>query len=100
MAYAIVLIRYRRPIEEVAAFTEAHRDYLRGLEAAGLVLASGPFDPRFGGMMLLRVDETATTVEAALDKLRIEDPYIRAGVAQYELFKWVPVIGQEKLDRL
>jgi hypothetical protein len=30
--YALALIRYRRPLEEVLAHHEAHRAYLRGLK--------------------------------------------------------------------
>jgi len=69
--YALVLIRYLRPLDDIVAHQEAHRSYLRGLEAEGVLLASGPFEPRSGG-----------------------------GLAQYELLPWKPVIGRERLDRL
>src|SRR5690606_31419608 len=52
MMYALVLIRYRRPMDDVAAATADHRSYLAGLRDAGLLLASGPFDPRTGGALL------------------------------------------------
>jgi uncharacterized protein YciI len=41
--YALCLIRYRKPLEEVAANTEDHRNYLRGLKEKGVLVASGPF---------------------------------------------------------
>ena len=54
-------------------------------------------NPRFGGMLLLRVaDEDAK----ALDAIRDNDPFVQAGVAQYELIAWKPVIGKDDLDRL
>ena len=96
--YAIALLRYRRPIEEVLAVNDSHRTYLRGLETQGLLLASGPLDPRFGGALLLRVPDDA--VQATLDRIRDDDPYVKAGVVQYELLPWAPVIGKERLDRL
>ena len=96
--YALAIIRYRKPIEEVARHTEAHRAYLGGLKAKGLLLASGPLDPRTGGALLLRVPDDA--VDATLDAVRDGDPYFKAGVAQYELLPWVPVMGQEALDKL
>ncbi|MEO7361612.1 MAG: YciI family protein [Gemmatimonadaceae bacterium] len=96
--YAIAIIRYRRPFEEIAPKVDEHRAYLRELKSAGLLLVSGPMDPRSGGMLLLRVpDENAS---AALDNVRDGDPFTKLNLAQYELIPWVPVIGKEDLDTL
>jgi len=95
--YALAIIRYRRPLEEVLAHYEAHRDYLQGLKAKGVLVASGPLEPRFGGALLLRVPDGA--VEATLDQVRNGDPYWQAGVAQYELLAWNVKTGREDLDR-
>ncbi len=95
--YALAIIRYRRPIEEVLIHHGAHHAYLQGLKAKGLLVASGPLEPRFGGALLLRVpDEDA---EAALNAVRDGDPYWTAGVAQYELLKWDVKTGRADLDR-
>jgi uncharacterized protein YciI len=96
--YAIALLRYRRPLEEVTPMLDQHRAYLRGLKDRGLVLASGPFDPWIGGALLLRVPDDA--VQATLDQIRDGDPYTRAGLVQYELWPWKPVLGKEELDRI
>lgn len=96
--YAIALLRYRRPLEEVLTVLEAHRAYLRDLKERGLLLASGPFEPRTGGALLLRVPDDA--VQPTLDRIRDEDPYSRAGMAQYEVWPWNPVVGREGLDAL
>ncbi|MBC8086175.1 MAG: hypothetical protein H7Z40_02855 [Phycisphaerae bacterium] len=96
--YAIALIRYRRPFEEVAPTVDEHRAYLRELQAQGLLLASGPLDPRTGGIVLLRVPDTDSA--AALDRIRDGDPFTKMSLAQYELMPWMPVIGKEALDTL
>jgi len=96
--YAIALLRYRRPIEEVVAATEPHRAYLRQLKADGRLLAAGPQDPRYGGMFLLRVPDDDP--QAALDAVRDGDPFYQQGIAQYEMICWKPVIGLEGLDKL
>ena len=96
--YAIALLRYRRPLEDVLTVVDAHRAYLRGLKDRGLLLASGPLEPRTGGVLLLRVPDDA--VRETLDRIRDEDPYTRAGMAQYEVWPWVPNVGAEGLDRL
>jgi uncharacterized protein YciI len=98
MPYAIGIIRYRRPMEEVLSHVDAHRAYLRGLNEQGILLVSGPFSPRNGGALLLRLSEG--DLEAQLDRIRDNDPYVKAGVAQYEMLVWEPGIGREALDNL
>ena len=96
--YAIVVIRYRKPIEKVLEVQEPHRAYLRQLKSDGTLLAAGPMDPRFGGMFLLRVPDDRA--QAVMDAVRDNDPYYQAGVAQYELIGWNVVIGKDDLDKL
>jgi uncharacterized protein YciI len=98
MPYAVAIIRYRRPLEDVIANTDDHRAYLKTLHAAGTLLASGPFDPRSGGALLLRLPDDNPA--AALDAIRDADPFWQRGIAQYELLLWNPVIGREGLDTL
>ena len=95
--YALAIIRYRRPLEEVLLHHEAHRAYLQELKAQGLLVASGPLEPRYGGALLLRVPDDA--VEATLDRIRDGDPYWKAGVGQYELLPWNVKTGRDDLDR-
>lgn len=96
--YAIAILRYRRPLEEVVTVTEDHRTYLRGLREEGTLLSSGPMDPRNGGILLLRVPDEDS--QAALDRVRDGDPYTQRGMAQYELLPWLPTIGIEALDAM
>lgn len=96
--YAIAVIRYRRPLAEVLGVLDEHRAYLRTLYDAGTLLASGPLEPRSGGALLLRVPDDA--VIETLDSIRDNDPYVKNGMAQYELLPWAPATGVEKLDRL
>ena len=96
--YALALIRYRVPLEEIVANQDEHRAYLRQLKAEGTLLASGPLVPRTGGAILLRVPDD--DAHAALDRVRARAPFTRLGPAQYELLPWAPVIGVEALDRI
>jgi uncharacterized protein YciI len=96
--YAIAIIRYRRPLEEVAEVTDQHRGYLAGLKDEGILIASGPMDPRTGGILLLNVPDDA--VAATLDRVRDGDPYVTFGLAQYELLAWNVGIGKPELDRI
>lgn len=96
--YAIAILRYRRPLDEVLTHIDAHRAYLGELKAKGILLASGPFDPRSGGALLVRVPDEGAA--AALDAIRDGDPFTKLGMAQYELLPWAPTIGKDDLDKL
>ncbi len=95
--YAIAIIRYRKPLEDVLKVVDEHRAYLRDLKARGALLASGPLEPRYGGALLLRLPDSTDT---ALLAVRDGDPFVKHGVAQYELLPWVPNIGGDALDHL
>ena len=96
--YALILVRYRLPLEEVAKVTDEHRAYLRELKAKGTLIASCPMDPRVGGAILVRVADE--NVQQSLTALRDADPFFKKNVANYELIPWAPMIGKEELDRL
>ncbi len=97
--YALAIVRYRVPIEEVdEGYREAHRDYLRGLKKQGLLIASGPFKPHFGGAFLLRVPDAGAS--EILDRIRDADPFTTHKFAQYELLAWDVKTGREDLDKI
>lgn len=96
--YAIAILRFRRPLDEVDLHAEGHRAYLRSLLEKGVLLAAGRLNPRAGGALLLRVPDD--DAGRALDAIRDGDPYVQAGVAQYELLTWEPSLGIEALDAL
>lgn len=96
--YALILVRYRRPLPEIEAVTEAHRAYLGTLEKQGILVASGPFDPRFGAAWLVRVQDEHPLAD--LDALRDGDPFHKAGLANYELLPWKVLAGKDALDKI
>jgi uncharacterized protein YciI len=97
--YALAIVRYRLPLEEVdEIYREAHRNYLRELKKQGLLIASGPFKPHFGGAFLLRVPDA--DANEALDKIRDNDPFTIHKFAQYELLPWIVKTGFEDLEKI
>jgi uncharacterized protein YciI len=95
--YVIAIVRYRKPLEELQKHQDAHRAWAGGLKERGIIVASGPLEPRFGGAILLRFPDG--TPDAEILALRDQDPYVRGGVAQWELLPWSVVNGKENLDR-
>lgn len=98
MQYVLAILRYRKPLGEVQQATEEHRAYLRDLKQRGILLFSGPFDPRTGGALCLRFPDAVT--DAEIDGVRDGDPYFVRGLAQYELIRWNVGIGREDVERL
>ncbi len=96
--YVLAIIRYRRQFDQVAPHVEAHRAFQWDLKERGLLIAAGPFDPRSGGALLLRLPDEDP--HGTLDSIRDDDPYVKHSVAQYEMLPWDPVIGRPDLDRL
>jgi len=95
--YALCLLRYRTGLEEVLKHVDAHRAYLAQWREKGVLLVSGPFEPRFGGALLVRVPEDQEG-RRTLEALRDNDPFVVEGVAQYEILPWKPTNGLDKLD--
>lgn len=61
----------------------AHLNYLQELKQRGVLLLSGPFGDRSGGMVLIRAmsHEEAETIAR-------NDPLVSSGVDTYELREW------------
>jgi uncharacterized protein len=67
----------------------SHRDFLRGLNAEGVVRASGPVDGGVGALVVLEA-------ESAEDALRVldADPFqLRGVIAERSVRQWDVVIG-------
>jgi len=93
--YAIVALKYTAPLERILQTVEKHRAYLRELHAQGKLVASGPFIPREGGALILRIDD-ASEIAAILAK----DPYHIEHLCSDTIHVWDPNIGREGLDSL
>jgi uncharacterized protein YciI len=93
--YAFVVLKYRYPLERMQKTLDRHRAYLRELHGQGKLVCSGPFVPREGGALLLRVSE-----EEEIAQLLAKDPYQLEQLVETTIYKWDPNIGREGLDSL
>ncbi len=81
----IVTLTYLVPVDQVDQHLEDHRAWLNELFEAGVLITSGPLEPRTGGVLLL-VDLSTEQVEAYLSR----DPFGLAGVARYDVATFTP----------
>lgn len=78
----LVTLRYIRPVEEVHAHLDTHRDWLVEHTRAGRILVAGPLEDRTGGLVLARCEN-----REALDQMLAQDSF-----AQHRLVEHV-VLG-------
>lgn len=83
----IAILTYRKPLEEVDRFLQAHREYLAGHYAAGDFIASGPQNPRVGGVILMKAED-----RAAVDAIIAQDPFNIHGIADYQMVEFTPTM--------
>ena len=81
----IAILTYKKPLEEVDRYLQAHRDYLMEHYASGDFIASGPQNPRIGGVIMIKA-ENRTAVEAIL----AQDPFNINGIADYQIVEFTP----------
>ncbi|WP_395695662.1 YciI family protein [Nocardioides sp.] len=88
MSSYVLIVSYTAPLRAVDAAMPAHRRFLDEHFATGEFLASGPRAPRVGGVILARFDSRArlTSVIAA-------DPFVRQGLATYQVIAFHPTRG-------
>jgi uncharacterized protein YciI len=74
--------------QAAAALQDAHMSHLADLHEAGQLLAAGPlFDEDYRGLSILNVDP------AEAEKLKQQDPAIRAGIYTVRSIPWMVPSG-------
>lgn len=91
----VVLVNYVKPLAEVDAVLAAHGRFLDGLYASGVLLASGRRVPRTGGIILARAESREQLAE-----ILARDPFVLAGVAEYEIVEFLATKTAPELDFL
>ncbi len=83
----IATLTYKKPLSEVDKYLQAHRDYLAKHYAAGDFIASGPQNPRIGGVIMIK----ATDCEA-VNTIISQDPFNINGIADYQIVEFTPTM--------
>ena len=80
----IIELTYTKPLNEVEKHLEAHRDFLAKFYDQNVFIASGPKEPRNGGVIL------AQTTKAEAEKIIAEDPFKINRIADYRIIAFTP----------
>jgi uncharacterized protein YciI len=83
----IVILTYKKPIEEIERLTVPHRAFLDTLYEQNVLLISGPQVPRTGGVLVARAGRTADELMNILKA----DPFYTEGIADYQVIEFNPV---------
>lgn len=90
----VIELTYTKPLEEVERFLEAHRAFLQTCYDQKLLVASGPQNPRVGGVVIALGNK-----ESALQIME-EDPFYKQGIAVYRFIEFEPVKRCAEIDAL
>ncbi len=83
----IAILTYKKPLSEVDKYLQAHRDYLAEHYAAGDFIASGPQNPRIGGVIMIKASN-----REAVNTLISQDPFNINGIADYRIVEFTPTM--------
>ena len=88
----IAILTYKKPLEEVDRYLQAHRDYLAEHYAAGDFIMSGPQTPRVGGVIVMRAEN-----RSVVDTIIAQDPFKTNGIADYQIVEFTPTMSCDPL---
>ncbi|MCM1356058.1 MAG: YciI family protein [Staphylococcus sp.] len=83
----ITILTYKKPLSEVDKYLQAHRDYLAEHYAAGDFIASGPQNPRIGGVIMIKAAD-----REAVNSIFSQDPFNINGIADYQIVEFTPTM--------
>ena len=91
----IISLTYKRPIEDVEKYLDAHVEYLKNEYANGRFVVSGRKIPRTGGIILSNV-ASREALEASVER----DPFYQANIAEFEIIEFEPSMVAEGFENL
>ncbi len=91
----IIDLEYTGSLEEIDQHLLAHRDFLESQYQKGLLLASGPKNPRTGGI-IIALGNDRTQVESLIEN----DPFHQLNLARYTLTEFSAVKHRAEIKEL
>ncbi|GAB0172296.1 YciI family protein [Helicobacter trogontum] len=86
-------VNYTKPFSQVEQFLAEHRAYLKLGYDSNVLLASGPRNPKDGGLIIGRFCDRDSVLDFAK-----KDPFCINNVAEYEIIEFDAVLYSKVLD--
>lgn len=83
----VVSLTYVKPLTEIEEHIRLHREFLDINYAKEVFLASGPKNPRDGGIIVA----SGKVSRAELETILAQDPFHQHGLARYDITEFEPV---------
>jgi uncharacterized protein YciI len=90
----VMELTYTAPLDAVDAVLEAHVAWLDEQYDKGHFLASGPKNPRDGGVILAVAED-----RARIEEIAAGDPFVTAGVCAYRITEFTATKTAPALER-
>jgi len=81
----VVMVNYKKPLEEIDAMLSAHGQFLDKYYAAKRFIVSGRRNPRTGGIIMAHAAS-----KEEMQRILQEDPFYLHGLAEYEIVEFTP----------
>jgi uncharacterized protein YciI len=86
MKHFMIEVTYKIPIEEIGERINLHRAYLQKGYDSGLLLMSGPMNPKTGGIVIAKAAS-----QEEITAFFAQDPYRLLDLAEYRFVEFTPV---------
>lgn len=90
----IAISTYLKPLSEVDVYVTEHRAYLQKLINEHKLLIGGRQNPPIGAVLI------ALITKEELQHLLKEDPFMKAGVAEYKILEFNPALCDSQMKAL
>jgi uncharacterized protein YciI len=82
----VIISTYLKPIAEVEQYLSQHRDFLEQGYQKNYFVASGPQNPRTGGIIISQLSN-----KKDLERILNDDPFQVHRIAKYDILEFEPV---------
>ncbi|MCI5968381.1 YciI family protein [Helicobacter sp.] len=89
----VILIAYTKPLNAIEEILSQHRAFLSKGYESGYLLASGPQNPKTGGIVIGKFDS-----KECAEEFFKHDPYAQNNAATYQILEFTPVLHHTLLE--
>lgn len=82
----VAILKYKVSLDVVDRYLVEHRNFLEIHYKSGALIASGPQNPRTGGVILAKIK-----TRQEFEEILASDPFAKNGIATSEVYEFTPV---------